>query len=452
MYLIKNGVIVTPISTFKADVLVKDGIIQAIGKNLCSDGSEVIDASGKYVLPGGIDIHTHMALPFGGTVAIDDFADGTKSAAFGGITTIVDFAIQPKGQSLAETVKKRREEADDKVYIDYGLHVAITDLTSDIMEEMVDIIKDGCPTFKLFMTYPGLAVDDYTLFHALKKATENGGMIGVHAENLNLIVKNTEELLANGCTEPLYHEVSRPDYVEAEAVSRAIMWAAQTGSKLYVVHLSSKKGLELIRAARSRGEKVWSETCPQYLLLTKESYKEPGFGGAKYVMSPPLRSECDNEALWQGLANGDIQWIGSDHCPFTMKQKELGKDSFAKIPNGAPGVETSMMLLYSEGVLKGKITLNKLVEVMSYNPAKLFGMESKGAIETGKDADIVIFDPNAKKTLTPSTLHSLSDYTPFEGLEVTGVPVMTLSKGKIICNNGQFTGEKGWGKYLKRKL
>ena len=452
MHLIKNGTVVTPVSMFKADVLVKDGIIQAIGKDLCADGVEIIDAEGKYVLPGAIDVHTHMALPFGGTIAVDDFAEGTKSAAFGGITTIIDFAIQPKGQSLAETVAKRREEADSKVYIDYGLHVAITDLTDAIMEEMIDIIKDGIPTFKLFMTYPGLAVDDYTLFHALKKASENGGMIGVHAENMNLIVKNTEALLARGYTEPYYHAVSRPEYVESEAIGRAIMWAAETGSKLYVVHLSTEKGLNLIKDARSRGEKVLCETCPQYLLLTEESYKEPGFAGAKYVMSPPLRHTSDNEALWEGLSSGDVQWVGSDHCPFTMEQKGLGKDSFAKIPNGAPGVETSLMLLYSEGVRKGRITLNKLVEVLCYNPSKLFGLSSKGAVEVGKDADIVLLDPDKKMTLSVSTLHSLSDYTPFDGLEVTGVPVMTMSKGKIICDNGVFKGENGWGKYLKRKL
>jgi len=452
MYIIKNGLIVTPNSTFKADVLVKDGVIQAIGEDLSCDGAEIIDAAGKYVLPGGIDVHTHMALPFGGTISADDFGDGTKSAAFGGITTIVDFAIQPKGQTLKQTIVNRRAEADDKVCIDYGIHVAITDLTDEIMEEMVDVIKDGCPTFKLFMTYPGLAVDDYTLFNALKKATENGGMIGVHAENLNLITRYTEKLLAAGCTEPLYHEVSRPDYVEAEAVSRAIMWAEETGSKLYVVHLSTEKGLNRIKESRAKGYSIMCETCPQYLLLTKESYKEENFGGAKYVMSPPLRSEIDNEALWKGLASGNVQIVGSDHCPFTMEQKKLGKDSFAKIPNGAPGTETIMMLLHSEGVLKGKITLNKMVEVISYNPAKIFGLGAKGAIEVGKDADIVIFDPDAKKKLSASTLHSMSDYTPFDGIEITGVPIITMSRGKIVCDNGKFTGEKGWGKFIKRKI
>lgn len=451
MHLIKNGTIVTPLSQYKADVLIKDGCIQSIGENLCCDYALIIDASDKYVLPGGIDVHTHMALPFGGTVSSDDFEYGTKAAAFGGITTIVDFAIQAKGQSLTETISKRRAEADNKVCIDYGLHLAITDLTPSVMEEIVTTIDYGCPTFKLFMTY-SFAVDDFTLFHALKKAQENGGMISVHAENLNMITRNTKMLLDKGCTAPIYHAESRPDYVEAEAISRATMWAEETGASLYVVHLSSAKGLDKIRESRSRGGKILCETCPQYLILSKDNYLEENFGGAKYVMSPPLREKHNNEILWNGLNSGDIQIIGSDHCPFTLADKNMGIGSFDKIPNGAPGVETSMMLLYSEGVLKNRISINKMVEVLSFNPAKIFGLNTKGAIEVGKDADIVIFDPQAKKTLSHKTLHTQNDYSPYEGMDITGIPLVTMSRGKVVCNNGKFTGDTTWGKFISRKL
>ncbi len=453
-YLIQNGVIVTPANTFKADVLVADGVIQAIGAQLSEKSADVrtIDASGKYLLPGAIDVHTHMALPFGGTVSSDDFADGTAAAAFGGVTTIIDFAIQAKGDSLAQTVSKRRAQADGMVYIDYGLHVCITDFTPAALEEMVDIIKAGCPTFKLFMVYPDWAADDYTLFNAIKKASKNNGRVGVHAESLNLLTRNVTELLAAGHIEPKYHEVSRPDDVEAEAVARAIMWAQEGEGELYVVHLSSAKGLEKIRQAQRQGYPIMCETCPQYLVLTKEKYLEPDFGGAKYVMSPPLRSDADREALWKGLAAGEIRVVGSDHCPFSMDQKKMGIAGFDKIPNGAPGVETTLMLLHSEGVLKGRITLEKMVEVTSQNPAKIFGLGRKGAIEVGKDADLVVFDPKLRLRLSTTTLHTKNDYSPYEGLEVTGAPVLTMSRGAIVCEDGKLTGAKGAGRFVERKL
>jgi len=452
-YLVQNGVVVTPVNRFKADILVGDGIIQAIGAKLPeSPDAQRIDASGKYVLPGAVDVHTHMALPFGGTVSSDDFADGTAAAAFGGVTTIIDFAIQAKGEKLADTVSKRRALADGMVYIDYGLHVSITDFTPAAMEEMVDIIKAGCPTFKLFMVYPDWAADDYTLLNAIKRASRNNGMIGVHAENLNLVTRNVAELLAAGKTEPKYHEVSRPDYVEAEAVARAIMWAEVGEGKLYVVHLSTARGLDKIRQAQRQGYPIMCETCPQYLVLTKDKYNEPDFGGAKYVMSPPLRSDADRDALWKGLASGEISNVGSDHCPFSMDQKKLGIAGFDKIPNGAPGVETTLMLLHSEGVLKGRITLEKMVEVTSQNPARIFGLRQKGAIEVGKDADLVVFDPKLKRRLGYQTLHTKNDYSPYEGLEVTGVPVLTMSRGVVVCDNGKLIGSKGAGRFVERKL
>jgi dihydropyrimidinase len=277
-------------------------------------------------------------------------------------------------------------------------------------------------------------------------------MIGVHAENLNLVTRNVAELLAAGHIEPKYHEKSRPDYVEAEAVGRAIMWAQEGEGKLYFVHLSTAKGLEKIRQAQRQGYPVMCETCPQYLVLTKDKYLEPDFGGAKYVMSPPLRSDSDREALWKGLAAGEISNVASDHCPFSMDQKRLGIDSFAKIPNGAPGVETVLMLLHSEGVLKGRITLEKMVEATSQNPAKIFGLRQKGAIEVGKDADLVIFDPTLRKRLGCATLHTKNDYSPYEGLEATGAPVLTMSRGAIVCNEGRLSGSKGWGRFVERKL
>jgi dihydropyrimidinase len=451
MILIKNGYIVTTDQVIKGNLLIQNSKISAIGENLNYEGAKVIDAENKYILPGCIDVHTHMQLPFGGTVSADDFETGTKAAAFGGVTTIIDFATQAKGQWLKDALEARQEEAKNS-YIDYGLHIAITDLKENIIDEMKEVIQKGCPTFKLFMTYPNLAVDDYTLFNAIKTASQNNGMISVHAENLSMIVENTKRLLEKGCIEPKYHAISRPDYVEAEAVSRACMWAEETGGKLYIVHLSSGKGLQKIKESVQRGGNIYAETCLQYLMLEDSCYEEKDFGGAKYVMSPPIRKKEDNDRLWKGIADNNIQVIGSDHCPFNMEQKRLGINSFAAIPNGGPGVETSLMLLYTYGVLKKRITLNKMVEVLAYNPAKIFGIKDKGSIAIGKDADLVIFNPNKKMVLSKDTLHSNIDYSIYEGLEVTGIPEITISRGKIICDNGNFLGEKGYGKYLNRYL
>lgn len=451
MIIIKNGYLVTPTEIFTADILLKDGKIAGIGDNLSDSDAKIIDAKGKYILPGGIDVHTHMALPFGGTISADDFENGTKAAAFGGVTTIIDFAMQAKGDSLSQTLNDRLKVAADS-YIDYGMHISITDLTQDVMDEIPQTIKNGVPTFKLFMTYTNLVVDDYTLFNAIKLVGNNNGRISVHAENYSMITKSVENLLANNCTAPKYHAISRPDYVEAEAVARACMWAEETNSPLYIVHLSSAKGLTKIMESRNRGGKIFCETCPQYLMLTTDNYEEENFGGAKYVMSPPLRSKVDNEFLWSGISKGEIQVIGSDHCPFNMQQKEMGLNSFASIPNGGPGVETSLMILHSEGVLKNRITLNKMVEIMSQNPAKLFGLGNKGSLTVGKDADIVIFDAHKEVVFSKDTLHSNIDYSVYDGLKITGMPVTTISKGKILCDNDTFFGVKGQGEYLQRKI
>ncbi|MHB8917168.1 MAG: dihydropyrimidinase [Desulfocucumaceae bacterium] len=449
--LIKGGKVVFGRQVRETDILVKGETIAAVGPGLDAGGAEIVDAAGKFVLPGVIDVHTHMQLPFGGTVSADDFANGTKAAAFGGVTTIIDFAIQAKGESLKETVAKRRAEADGKVYIDYGLHVAVTDLTDGVMAEFPSIIESGCPSFKLFMTYQGLAVDDGTLYFALKTATEAGGMVGVHAENMTVIERMINKLLAEGKTAPMYHEVSRPVIAEAEAVSRAIMLAGDTGSRLYIFHLSSKPGLEKIREARQKGAPVFAETCPQYLLLSRDNYREPDFRGARYVMSPPLRGREDQEALWAGLADGTLQAMGSDHCPFRTEQKKLGESAFNKIPNGGPGTETILPLLYSEGVGKGRLTVERLAEVVSTGPAKLFGLyPKKGAILPGSDADLVIIDPGKEVALSPDTLHMNVDYTLYEGLKLKGYPVATVSKGRIICRDGEFYGRQGDGKFISR--
>jgi dihydropyrimidinase len=446
--LVKGGVVATPEGTVKADVLVKGGTIAAIGQGLSAD--ETLDASGKLVLPGGIDAHTHMAMPFGGTVSCDDFADGTACSAFGGITTIIDFAIQGKGTSLGDTVARKRLDADGKVHVDYGLHVAITDLTEAVMAEIPATIAAGVPTFKCFMTYPGMAVDDYTLFRVLKTASSNGGRVSVHAENLSMITGGVAALLAAGKTEPPYHARSRPDYVEAEAVARAIMWAEEAGAELYVVHLSTAKGLELVRAAQARGARIIAETCPQYLTLTDEKYDEPDFGGAKYVMSPPLRKGHDQAALWRGVRNGSVSTLASDHCPFTMEQKKMGLGDFSKIPNGAPGTEVILPVLYSEGVLKGRITLERLVEVFSANPARIFGLPSKGAIEPGKDADLSVFDPDLEWSLGAKELHSKAGYSPFEGIKVRGKVRDLLLRGSFVVKDGRLVGAAGAGKYIAR--
>jgi len=449
--LIKGGTVVFDGVRKQVDILVKGDTIARIEPGIRADARETVDAKGKYVLPGAIDVHTHMQLPVSGTVSADDFFTGTRAAAFGGTTTILDFATQSKGESLKETVDKRRSEAEDKVCIDYSLHMGITDLTDETMTEIPVMIDQGYPSFKLFMTYPGLAVDDGELYASLKTVSEAGGMVGVHAENMHLIRRFVRTLLSEGKIAPMYHEVSRPVLVEAEAVSRAIMLAAETNSNLYFFHLSTGRGLAEIKEARQKGLPVYAETCPQYLLLTRDKYKEPGFKGARYVMSPPLRGIEDQNALWTGLADGSLQVVGSDHCPFRTDQKKLGQESFDKIPNGVPGVETLLPLLLSEGVGKGRLTMERLVEIVSTGPARLFGLyPRKGAVMAGSDADLVIIDPGKEVALSAETLHMNLDYTLYEGFTLKGYPVITISKGKIICSDGQFFGSPGEGEFIAR--
>lgn len=390
-------------------------------------------------------------MPFGGTFSSDNFETGTIAAACGGTTTIVDFAVQPKDKDLKETAEIWREKSDGKAVIDYGIHMNITHIDDEILNEIPFMIKEGYPSFKVFMTYKGMRVDDGTLFKTLKKVSENGGLTCVHAENFHIIECNVEILLKEGKTAPKYHAISRGSLVEGEAVGRAINIAKMAEAPLYIVHNTCKEAVFEIARAREEEYPIMGETCTQYLLLSEDEYYKEGFEGAKCVMSPPLRSKDNFKYLWKAIRNNTLQVVATDHCPFFMKQKELGKDSFDKIPNGAPGIELRMALLYTYGVLKNEININKFVEVTSTNAAKIYGMyPKKGTIAVGSDADLVIFDPDKEIEVTVDILHENVDYTPYEGFKLKGFPEVTLSRGEIIAKNGKFVGEIGRGEFIKR--
>ncbi len=459
--LIHGGTIVTGSDTYKADVLVDGEKIAMIGKDLKAGGAKRINATGKYVIPGGIDVHTHMELPFGGTFSSDDFETGTAAAAFGGTTTIIDFAVQSFGKSLRDAIETWQKKARGKAVIDYGLHCIVRELDDKRLREMDDLVKDGVSSFKLFMAYPGVfMVDDATIFKALARTGENGGLICMHAENGGVIDTLVKKALREKKTQPKWHALTRPPEAEGEATHRAYRLAEMAGGvPLYVVHLSAAHALEQVKLFRDRGLPAYAETCPQYLFLSYDSYEEPGFDGAKYVMSPPLRPKWHQDELWKGLARNDLQVVSTDHCPFCMKegfrglpkQKELGRGDFSKIPNGAPGVETRMVLLYDGGVLGNRITLNRWIELTATTPAKLFGLfPRKGTIAVGSDADIVIWNPKSLSTLSAKTLHMRVDYNPYEGRKVKGKAEIVLSRGEVIVEKDRFLGKKGRGRFLKR--
>jgi len=449
-----NGRIVTATDTYWGDVAIQDGKIAAIGHGgLRENAARVIDASGKYVLPGGIDVHTHLDMPFGGTTSSDDFESGTRAAAFGGTTTLIDFAIQYKGQPLRKAFDTWMEKASTKAVCDYSFHCIITELGKDQLDEMNALVQDGVTSFKLFMAYPGVfMLDDASIFKALRRTAENGGLICMHAENGNAIDVIVQQALAEGKKAPKYHALTRPTTAEAEATSRAIALAEMAGAPVYIVHLSCSDALEKVREARDRGLPVYAETCPQYLFLSIENFDVPGFEGAKYVFTPPLREKWHQEKLWNGLKRDHLQVVSTDHCPFCFKeQKELGRDDFTKIPNGGPGVEHRLSLIYSGGVSQGRLSVNRFVELVSTTPAKLFGLyPRKGTIAVGSDADLVIFDPNRKHTISAKTHHMRVDYSMFEGIEVTGMPSMVISHGKVIVDGDTFLGQAGSGTFLKR--
>lgn len=453
--LIKNGTIATASDTYKADIYIENGVIRYIGENIEEDADEVVDAKGKYVIPGGVDVHTHFNLDVGIAVANDDFYTGTIAAACGGTTTIVDhMGFGPKGCDLKHQVDLYHKYADGNSVIDYSFHGVIQHIDKNILEEMKRIFEDeGITSFKAYLTYD-YKIDDEDMVKLFKRLKELEGITTVHCENHGSIKYLREKFASEGLKTPVYHCLSRPEEAEGEAVNRMINIAKiADDAPLYVVHLSTKLGLDYIKIAREKGQKVYAETCPQYLILDKSKYELPNNEGLKYIMSPPLREKNNCNELWKGINDGYIQTIATDHCPFSFnKEKQMGKDDFTKCPNGAPGVEERIPLIFSEGVMKKKISINKFVEVCCTNPAKVFGLyPKKGSIQIGADGDIVIIDPNKEVVLTRKNLHSNVDYTAYEGIKVQGYPIMTISCGKIIVKEGEFLGHKGSGNFIKRK-
>jgi len=455
--LLKGGTIVSATGRCTADVYAEGDQITTIGSHLDYPADEIVDVAGKYILPGAIDPHTHISMPFMGTHAQDDYQTGTIAAACGGVTTVVDFDLQQKGETLLEAIERKKSWAEGKAVVDYSLHPAVMDPRPDVIAEVKKACQEyGTPSFKIFMVYD-FRVDDATMIKLLEETKKYGGLVQVHAENVYIVQHMNEVLEKEGKLAPYYHAVSRPNIAEEEAIARAAKMVELTGSRIYIVHLSSQEGLWKVKEARDRGIDVYAETCPQYLLLDEERYKEPDFAGAKYVMSPPLRTPESNAALWQGLKGGDVQVVATDHCPFDFNGKKdmFGKDDYKKIPNGAPGIETLLILLHSEGVVKGRISLERMVDVLSTGTARMFGLKNKGEIAVGKDADMVVFDPEQKFTITQSKLHMNVDYTPFEGFEITGMPHLVYSRGKKVAQwNGErvdFVGDAGRGRFVKRE-
>jgi dihydropyrimidinase len=453
--IIRNGTIVTASDTYVADIGIANEKISAIAVQLPAENAgRVLDASNLLVFPGGIDVHTHLDMPFGGTTSADDFQTGTTAAAFGGTTTLIDFAIQYKGQTLRHAFDTWMQKAQGKAVADYAFHCIITDLGSAQLEEMSQLIREGVTSFKLFMAYPGVfMLDDASIFRAMSQAADHAGFICMHAENGGAIDVIVQKALAEGKRAPKYHALTRPTTAEAEATSRAIALAEMAGCPVYIVHLSCNDALEKVREARDRGLPVFAETCPQYLYLSLENMDAPGFEAAKYVFTPPLREKWHQEKLWHGLTHDHLQVVSTDHCPFCFKeQKELGKDDFTKIPNGGPGVEHRLSLIYTGGVHGKRFSANRFVELVSTTPAKLFGLyPRKGTIAVGSDADIVLFDPNAEHTISAKTHHMRVDYSMFEGIKVKGLPKTVLSRGRTIIDNNQFTGRPGAGQFLARQ-
>jgi dihydropyrimidinase len=450
--LITGGTIVNADATTRADVLVDGERIALIGTDLEATADATIDATGKWVIPGAIDVHTHMQLPFGGTFAKDTFETGTRAAAFGGTTTIVDFAVQPRGGSLRQGLDAWHEKADGKACIDYAFHMIISDVRDDVLAEMDNLVDEGVTSFKLFTAYPGVFYsDDGAIFRAMQQTAKNGGLIMMHAENGMAIDVVAGQDVAAGHTDPYYHGTSRSPVFEGEATNRVIRLAEVAGSPVYIVHLSAREALNEVRRARNEGLPAFAETCPQYLFLSLEDLGN-GFEGSKFVCSPPLRPADHQEELWTGLAKDDLQVVSTDHCPFDFHgQKELGRGDFRKIPNGLPGVENRVDLLHSGGVREGRLTPNRWVEVISAAPARMFGLPQKGAVAAGLDADLVVYDPTRTHTISASSHHMDVDYSCYEGWEVTGGADVVLSRGKVIVDGADWKGAAGDGRFLKRQ-
>lgn len=458
--LIKHGTVVTASDTVAADVLIESEQIVLLGRDLPTAGHDVIDASGRLLLPGGIDVHTHLDLPFGGTSSSDDFLTGHRAAAFGATTTHIDFVIQPKGGTLHDGLATWHAKAQGRASIDYGFHLAITDLRDDVMAEIPTLVDEGITSLKLFMAYKGLfQVDDTTLYRAMLTAAENGMLIMVHAENGDVIVQRRDKLLAEGRTEPKYHAIAQPAMVEAEATGRAVALAGLANAPLYVVHMTCKESIEQLVLGREKGFPVMGETCTQYMFIFESDLARPGYEGAKFICSPPVRQPSDAEVLWKALASNTLQAVSTDHCPFWFEGgvmgripgKELGKPSFDKIPNGMPGIEDRMAVMWHHGVNAGRLSANRFVALTSTNPARIFGLyPRKGTIAVGSDADIVIWDPQKEHTISAATHHMNTDYNCYEGMRVTGWPERVLLRGRTLVDGDDWLATPGSGRFLKR--
>jgi dihydropyrimidinase len=452
--LIQNGTIVNAGSTSRADLLIEGETIREIRESIPSSSARtVVDARGLLVLPGGIDVHTHLDMPAGKITSADDFETGTRAAAIGGTTTIIDFANQDRGGSMRTAFDAWRKRADGKVCIDYGLHMTITDLASSGLDDIDEMVREGITSFKMFTAYPRrLMVDDGVIFRVLQHAAKVGALVCVHAENGPVIDVIVQQALAEGKTAPIHHALTRPTRAEAEAVHRCIALAEMAGAPVYIVHVSSEDALNEVRSARDRALPVFGETCPQYLVLALEDVADKGWEGAKYVFTPPLRERRNQSALWEGLRTGALQAVSTDHCPFNFAdQKSLGKDDFTRIPNGGPGIENRLQLLYHHGVGQGRFSINRFVELTSTAPARIFGMyPKKGVLAVGSDADVVLWNPAADFTISAATHHMRVDYSIYEGFRVRGNARDVYSRGELIVSNGQFIGKPGRGRYLSR--
>jgi dihydropyrimidinase len=452
--LIKNGRIVTAADDYLADVFVEGERISLIGADLDVTAERTIDASGRYVLPGCIDPHTHLDMPFGGTVTIDDFESGQGSAACGGTTCHVDFCIQGQGQTFAEALEGWHAKANGKTIIDYGFHIAVTDLREEErLEELATLPEQGITSYKLFMAYKNvLQVDDETLFRAMEVAAASGALVMVHAENGDAIDVLVREALARGDTAPIHHALTRPPELEGEATNRAIQLARIAGSPLYVVHVTCREAVEPIRQAREQGWDVWGETCTQYFFRSIDDLARADFEGAKYVYSPPARDSSNHDVLWDAVRTDALSAISTDHCAFLWDgQKTLGKDDFTKIPNGGPGLEDRLKMIHHFGVREGRISLNRMVDLLATEPAKLFGLyPRKGTIAVGADADLVVFDPERAETLSASTHHSKCDYNLYEGTEVLGGPEHVFLRGAVLVEDGELVAAPGTGRFVRR--